>query len=259
MAVLGVITLVMSILVPSIRRSIRQATAAVCLHHLHEIDQALQAYRLNNGGALPDVSVPAPGIPADPSAAAWYGRLAPSYLPDLAVLRCPADPRAARTDAAASLQFQPDPANASSYGMNDLIRVAGLQNLDRHAPKRPAETILLADMGPDVGPDASAEHSPPPRAGGRLPWDDSFNAAAAGLVSSWLTDRHLGAIHVLTIGGAVQSVPTSDLMREVIQSYYRDCAAGGCPLCTPWRTAHYSFAASRVYWWTGPLAGLQPD
>jgi hypothetical protein len=86
-----------------------------------------------------------------------------------------------------------------------------------------------------------------------MAWDDQFHPSTAGLVHSWLTGRHMGRINVLTLGGSAWSVRTTELMHEHVQPYYRGCAAGGCPLCAASELPHYSFASSRLYWWTGPV------
>lgn len=248
--VLVIIAALMLLLSPALGRSMRQASAAVCMHNLRELDRALQAYRLDNRGVLPDVVDPAGADADDPYGQAWYGRLVPKYLNDRSVLICPADPARGSIDTAVSLDHHPDPANVSSYGMNDLIRVAGLENIERNGPSKPLETILLADAGPDSHSFGSQYLS---RQGGRLPWDDSYHPGLAGLTRSWLTDRHFGHINVLAIGGAVQRVNTSSMMAERVVNFYPDCASGGCTLCTGHAIAHYSFAAYRLFWWTGPL------
>lgn len=253
LAVIGVILLVMALLAPSIRKSLRHVQGTVCMQRLRTLNQALSAYRTDNQGWLPDVQPPRIGSATDPSCAAWYGRLFPRYLTMPSVLVCPADPARSLIYLAVPLERHPDPANASSYGLNDVIRAAGLWNLDRTEPGRPSETILLADLGPDhpraVGDIAGALG----RSGGRLPWDDSFHAGAVGLTYSWLTGRHFGHINFLTVGGAVQRVRTEGMMDERIRSYYGGCAAGGCPLCRQYQLPHYSFAPWRLYWWTGTI------
>ena len=132
--------------------------------------------------------------------------------------------------------------------MNDVIRAAGLQNLDRSSPRVPLETIMLADLGPDNMSGGWVR-----RNGGWLPWDDAYHPAVTGLRDSWLTGRHVGHINVLTIGGSVSKVRTIELMEDRITSYYGSCASGGCPLCNDYSLPHYSFAADRLYWWTGAL------
>ncbi len=260
LAVVALIALLIGILLPSLSRSIRKATATVCLHNLHELDQALHTYRLDHRGLLPDVSAGfsggRSGAVDDVHSAAWYGRLIPAYLPDTRVLICPADPFGSVVDTGVSLERQSDPGNLSSYGMNDVIRLSGRLNLDRFSPRRPNETLLLADMGPDAVPSNRRNMEGAAglyRSSGRLPWDDNYDVGAAGLKMSWMTERHLGRINVLTVGGSIMSVPTRVLMGERIRSYYGDCAGGGCPLCNEFDIPHYSFASSRIYWWTGSL------
>lgn len=253
LAVIAVIGVSMTILIPSVRKSLRYTSATACMHRLRELHQALQAYQLDHGGWLPDVQEPRFGRPVDPHGVAWYGRLVPKYVAESSLLVCPADPARSLIDLDIPLDRHPDPANMSSYGLNDVIRVAKVGNLQRDGPMRPTETILLADLGPDHSRAIGDTIGGVRRSGGRLPWDDLYRPALAGLTSSWLSARHFGAINVLTIGGAVKPVPTTELMEEGIKSYYGDCATGGCPLCLDYLLPHYSFAPSRVYWWTGGL------
>lgn len=248
LVVVSVIGVMMMLMLPALRRSLRQASSTVCLHNLREISRAIHEYRMDNDGVLPDVQPPDAEGRIDPHSAAWYGRLLPRYLATTTSLICPSDPARELIDTGSSLRRHPDPANASSYGMNAVIRDAERSNLDRRGPTRPLETILLADLGPDNRVDGKFH-----RTGGWLPWDDGFHAGLAGMRDSWLTGRHFGHINVLTIGGAVKRVRTVELMEDRITSYYRECAAGGCPLCLDSRTAHYSFAPARIFWWTGPI------
>ncbi len=248
LAVIAIVGVLIVILLPSARRSMAHASSTLCLNHLRELDRALQQYRMDNRGFLPDVAEPSPDGDIDPQAAAWYSRLSPVYLQNPMVQICPSDPARNALNPTEPYDRHPNAANASSYGMNGLIRAGNLWNLDRRGPKSPLQTILLADMGPDVFDGRRVD-----RNDGWLPWDDGYHPATAGLTKSWLTGRHFGHINVLTVGGAVKSVRTAELMEERIRSYYGSCASGGCPLCLQFEVAHYSFAPARVFWWTGTL------
>ncbi len=260
LVVVAVIGMLITILLPSLRRSMQHASTTICMHQLHELDQAMTAYRFDNVGSVPCTDAARSTPDAHPEDDSWFGKLFPRYMQELSVLRCPSDPYPWSQSALESpLAEQTDPSNASSYGMNELLRMAGMCNVERFAPRHPSETILLADMGPDqVLGDVGGRFQPvPAREGGRLRWDDNYHPGTSGLQQSWLTQRHLGSINVLTVGSVVKTVPTRDIMRERIRSYYGNCAAGGCPLCTDLSLAHYSFANDRIFWWTGsfPNAG----
>jgi prepilin-type N-terminal cleavage/methylation domain-containing protein len=255
LVVIGLIGLLMTILIPSLRRSMEHTKSTVCMHNLREIGQALGTYSLESDGWLP-VAESMPGeVTPYTSPPGWFSLLVPRYMNDTGVLLCPADrARAGLIDR--SMESGPPTADFSSYGLNDLIRVSGRSQLDRNAPRVPSNTILAADVGPDLGAGSTNVHRArvaERRRSGRLRWDDDFHPGSAGLVDSWLTDRHLGSLNVLTMDGSVRSVPTAHLMNDRIESYYANCAAGGCPLCREFRIAHYSFASSRVFWWTGSL------
>lgn len=253
MAVIVIIGTMITMLLPSLRRSMREASATVCLHNLKEIGRGLHEYRMDNTGRLPDVSTYSETEQDEPQGAAWYGRLVPRYLGSRNALICPVDPARPTLLSGETIERHRDPANLSSYGMNSLIRAADLWNLDRDGPTVPQETILLADAGPDLVRGGRVD-----RNDGWLPWDDGYHPATAGLRDSWLTGRHFGHINVLTMGGNVQRVRTEDLLVDRIRAYYGDCAAGGCPLCNTYALAHYSFAPSRLFWWTGAIHSANP-
>ena len=56
LAVIGVIGLLAGVLIPSVARSMRMASSAVCMHNLHAVHQALQTYRIDHDGRLPDTA-----------------------------------------------------------------------------------------------------------------------------------------------------------------------------------------------------------
>ena len=248
LVVVVLITVLLCILVPSLSRAIRQAEDTVCMHNLKEVYQSLQVYRLDHDGWIP-ISDGQAGHAVPNS---WFGKLYPHYLHDPELLRCPADPmQPGLTDFAH--------VSGSSYGLSDFVQSSPqgfLANLDRRQPRRPMDTLLIADVGPD-GTYAMAGTNPGPwvahRTSGRLPCDDSFNEGSSEVVLPWLTSRHSGAINTVTLGGSLRRVPTLELMGSTISSYYATCAAGDCPLCTDLHVPHYSFAHAGTFWWTGPV------
>jgi hypothetical protein len=152
----------------------------------------------------------------------------------------------------------PDVADFSSYGINSFIMTAGggvLADVDRYRPSRPPNTILLADLGPDYGDSTPANDQSRPKGPSRnsslLAWDDGFDIFE-GAAEPWLTARHGDGINILTLSNTVTYARTFDRLQKPIYSYYDECAAGGCTLCNELNLYHYSFARSRLYWWTGP-------
>ena len=75
LAVIGVIGLLAGVLIPSIARSMRMASSAVCMHNLHAVHQALQTYRIDHGGRLPDGAFN-PGAPTA-GGSPWFDALIP--------------------------------------------------------------------------------------------------------------------------------------------------------------------------------------
>ncbi|MHC4064138.1 MAG: type II secretion system protein, partial [Planctomycetota bacterium] len=153
LVVVSIITVLMSIMLPALKRSLRQAASTVCMHNLRAIDQMMQMYRMESRGWLPHVTPldDAEETEADQTQP-WFDLLVPRYLVDFSVLICPDDPYRTVLERAGDMNPHPDWGNASSYGMSDFIlasRFSYLAYLDRHPPRRPVDTILLADMGPD--------------------------------------------------------------------------------------------------------------
>ncbi len=253
MSVVGFLT---ALLIPSLKRSTDLAAATVCRHHLRALGQSLDMYRYENDGWLPSSEPNAGGRRhvAEP----WFGKLYPTYLGDPLVLRCPRDPYGFRLAAFSSRIREPVVADFASYGLNNFILTVNggmLANLDRHSARRPLDTILSADMGPDDGlPGKRGEPiSGPTRNDSLLMWGDGFDPFSDTPAGSWLTTRHGVGIHVLTVGGGVRDVRTTQLLRSPIARYYPNCAGGGCTLCTDTRLFHYSFAKDQLFWWTGSI------
>ncbi|MFH0982336.1 MAG: hypothetical protein V2A79_12460 [Planctomycetota bacterium] len=226
--------------------------------NLKQIGYAIEQYRIDNSGWVPITTGSDGARDEGASSSVWFQKLSRGYLNDPRSLVCPDDPLG-------PLILRTDPFGGpgsvfmgSSYGMNEFIQESAgkfLCNLDRYRPLRQLDTLLIGDIGPDVfysGQSGSATEGGT-RFSGVLPWDDSYDPGNPNVQISALTARHLGAINVwMMAGGNVQRVVTRPLMNQPPVPWYEKCAAGGCTLCLQ-STAHYSFAASRTFWWTGPV------
>ena len=261
LVVISLIGLLIGALLPSVGRSMQVASSTLCKHHLRELGRTLLVYQIENAGWLPNAGQPQGGIQAVRTAEPWFAKLFPTYLNDPAILTCPKDPYRFRL-----LELDGDYAAAnameySSYGVNSFILTSGDGSLakdDRLQPTRPLDTLLAADIGPDIGSGAKAVGQEsligPARNAGLLSWDDSFDPFdPVASPASWLTTRHGTGINVLTLEGGVRHVKTAEMMKQTVQPFYSDCAAGGCTFCTELQVGHYSFAQDHVFWWTGPV------
>ena len=259
LVVVALIALLIATLVPSLRRSMRIAASTVCKSNLREIGHGLDMYRWENDGWLPAVTGDDPDGTGTPEDLVWFLRLYPSYLPDPLVLRCPEDPFGYRLAKARDNMDSVVVGDYASYGINSFIMTDsnGVRaDLDRHRPTRPLATILISDMGPDVGGNSQQMNRPlqggPPRNTSLLSVDDGFDPFDPNPVAPWVTVRHGDGINMLTIGGGVHEARTVESLQDPINRFYANCAAGGCTLCNDLRMFHYSFAKDRLYWWTGP-------
>ncbi len=261
LVVVLVVSILIAVLLPAVRRSMRHASATVCLHNLSALGDALSVYRMDNRGWLPDVVPLSASDHSDP-ATAWFTKLMPRYVADPALLQCPSDPFRRHARSGLPPADPPDFANATSYGMSDFLLGspgAFLMNLDGRNPPQPQATILLADVGPDSSAallgGTSGDENPDLsdiRQGGHLLLDDGYKPGLVRGRASWLTGRHSGGIHMLAVGGGVSFVRTERQMRAPVEAWYPACHAGGCTVCRDLRIAHYSFAHASMYWWTGP-------
>ncbi|HNQ23444.1 MAG TPA: prepilin-type N-terminal cleavage/methylation domain-containing protein [Phycisphaerae bacterium] len=255
--VISLIAVLLTLLLPSLKRSTTLASSTVCMHNLQQLGYALEMYRFENAGFLPGAETVADGT-GPPRIRPWFLRLFPSYLTDLGALTCPEDPFRHRLLAVRTFSAAGDFADSASYGINGFImtcRGGYLADLDRRRPTRPLDVILAADIGPDLrgAQPAGNPGSGPERNDSVLQWDDGYDPCAPEVQLPWVTTRHGKSINILTAGGAVREARTVDLLDKPILEYYSSCAAGGCTLCTRFHVPHYSFARDRLFWWTGPL------
>ena len=269
--VIAIIGLLLSLLLPSLKRSMKLASETVCMHNLQQLGYALHLYRMENEGWLPDVTRNSGDSREDEPAAQyrstpWFVRLYPSYLGDMAALTCPEDPYRFRLLGSRLPEQGAALADSSSYGINGFITACGngyLANLDRRHPMRPLDTILAADIGPDytVATGDQTDSDPgsgPERNASVLLWDDGYSPLTEETTTPWVTTRHGRSINMLTLGGGVREARTDEIMQQSIRCRYDNCSAGWCTLCRDfYYLPHYSFARDHLFWWTGPLPSKQ--
>jgi type II secretion system protein G len=264
LVVIAIIAVLIGLLLPSLKRSLDLAKATACKSNLRQINVALTTYKLENGGWLPrseEVAMPmVRGRRAAPGRSPWFNALFPTYMDDSMTLKCPKDPFGYRVSNIEGRSNDPTAADFASYGMSDFIMSAGegyLLNVERKTPTRPADTILIADIGPDrIGrspASASVDGSGPTRNSALLSWTDGFDAFSRQRIDPWVTTRHNHGMHVVTLSGDVRDVHSADVLSQPVQQFYDRCAAGKCTFCNHLGLYHYSFAKDRLFWWTGPV------
>ena len=261
LVVIAMIGMLITMLLPSLRRSMDLASTTVCQYNLRELGHCLTLYRIENKGWLPSVDASESVVAARSDVSqndAWFVKMFPTYLQDPQILTCPEDPFGYRLLTDRSRMLDPAVADYPSYGINNFIMTAGsgfLANVDRYQPTRPLDTILIADLGPDNVSRrrrTSTELVGPSRNSSLMTWGDGFDPFSGIAANPWLTTRHNHGINVLTLAGGIRGVRTLDMLRSPIRRHYVDCAAGGCTLCGELGLFHYSFAREHLYWWTGP-------
>lgn len=265
LVVVSIIALLISILLPSLQGSRRQAQAAVCGSNLRQITTGILSYQLEHKGYLP----PTVWSEYDWSRLKkdlWFYTLFPKWIGDGRVFSCPGDPFLAQFNFTAEKNNQEhaDAKVAScGYGMNYLFRHFGEPrsfNTERYPPSRPASYILmLAEVGPDediaAAPSSVNGQTTPWRDGGRLIWDDGARPWYSG--PTWLTARHAGSINMAALDGSVKRVQTAGLLQTPLKKKYDDCEGGDCYFCIYHPRGaddkrHYNFAHAKLWWWTGP-------
>ena len=272
LVVVAIIALLISILLPSLSRARESAKAVVCMSGTRQVLLSLRMYQDDYNGSLPGNLW---------SEAAWYVtkkdlwfyKLVPMYLGNEDALICPSDPFATEYDFEAEFRGQRHMSGrvpSCGYGMNYLLRHFAEPfsfNIEVYPPTRPAETILLAE----VGPDDEIVHTTLQggngmgggtawRDGGRLVWDDGARSWYQNK-PTWLTARHLGEINMAAMDMSVKRVPTLDILSSPIETVYEEghplgnCKGGDCYFCNYHDYSdgtHYNFSRSKLYWWTGP-------
>ena len=230
LTVVTIISFLMAILLPSLKRSMELAHSTACKANLRQIGQGLLFYAYENDGWLP-VSPPPPQEPSGAvkrGSVPWFGKLIPTYIGDPLALRCPKDPFGYRMVEATSRYNEPVVSEFSSYGLNKFIMTAGggyLANIDRRPPRRAQYTILLADLGPDRLTnieESTVSHlrGGPSRNGSLLTWGDGFDPYSRQRHGSWVTARHGPGVHMVTMDSAVHDVKTTNVLRDPIKKYY---------------------------------------
>jgi len=259
LVVISMIGFLISMLIPSLKRSVKLASATICQHNLKQIGTSLLMYTTENDGWLPVTKVVETATAsAVPSNSSWFAMMFPTYMPDPMLMRCPSDPFGDRMEQYRDNVDSPEAANAVSYGLNQFIMTAGggyLANVERRQPKRPAQTILAADLGPDDMrfESRAREVVGPGRNGSLMAWGGGWDPFTDTETSSWLTRRHGHGIHMLALDSSVHDVASDSVLRSPVRRSYPNCKAGGCALCDGLRTPHYSFAKDHLFWWTGTI------
>jgi type II secretory pathway pseudopilin PulG len=259
LVVISMIGFLIALLIPSLKRSVNLASSTICQHNLKQLGTSLLMYTTENDGWLPVTKVvESAAASAEPESPSWFAMLFPTYMPDPMLMRCPSDPFGNRMEQYRDNIDDPEAANAVSYGLNQFIMTAGggyLANVERRHPKRPAQTILVADLGPDDMryEERTRETSGPGRNGSLVAWGGGWDPYSDTPKSSWLTRRHGHGIHVLALDSSVHDVASDRILRSPVKRFYANCKAGGCALCNELSTPHYSFAKDHLYWWTGTI------
>jgi len=257
LVVIAMIGMLITMLIPSLKRSMDSAAATVCQYNLREIGFCLRMYTQENEGWLP--SVQHEQQIAQPNRNnAWFAQMFPTYLQDPVSLTCPRDPYGYRMENVRDELYERDTSEFSSYGLNSFVMQAGggyLARIERFQPARPLDTILVADLGPDTVyfRNSYTARVGPIRNESLMRWNDGLNPFTGLPPNPWLTARHDQGINALTMGNGIRKIRTAEMLRSPMQRYYTNCASGGCTLCNEIGDYHYSFAKEGIYWWTGSV------
>jgi prepilin-type N-terminal cleavage/methylation domain-containing protein len=272
LVVVAIIALLISILLPSLQRARDEAQAVVCMSNDRQIVLALAMYQQEHNGYVPGNLWSEAAwwvLKSD----LWFYKLVPQYASNPDVLICPADPFGDMFDFDAwyrGVIHMSGRVPSCGYGMNYLLRhfrEPHSFNIERYAPSRPEETILLAEVGPDdeirlggLYGGIGSGGGTPWRDGGRLVWDDGARPWYQNR-PTWLTARHRGTAIMAAMDMSVKRVPTVQVLESPIEPVYGaghplgDCQSGDCYFCNYHSAAdatHYNFSRSKLYWWTGP-------
>jgi prepilin-type N-terminal cleavage/methylation domain-containing protein len=260
LVVVAIIALLISILLPSLSLARAQAKAVACQSGLRQLTVALRMYSGDSKGYMPAT------LWSEYDWFAWkedlwFYKLDRRYVMDPRIYICPADPFGGEFNYKALKPGLHKNAAVPScgYGMNYLLRHFGEPksfNIEYNRPKRPDNTILMAEVGPDDRlrnvPLGTNGGSQPWRDGGRIVWDDGARPWFSG--PTWLTARHYGGINLAAMDLSIRRARTAHLLGPRIRPRYDDCARGDCYFCNYHAgsdATHYNFSGAKLWWWTG--------
>lgn len=252
------------VVVPGVKANVERARSVKCRENIGKIYRGLNSYEFDNGGWWPEQVIRTQaGLIKDQNV--WVSLVSENkYVGELETFICPSDPNAPRAKGAIKEYLRRRVSYSPSYGLNQLVWLEyGTSPSDdpgiRRAPKDTEKTILLADLGPDV-PDrdlpgeekARRERIENARDAGRLVPDDGFRIGVVQPPSPWLTTRHNARTNLMAMGGNTsQQHDVRKLIQRIPESFYDDCATGDCTFCNVFRSPHYDFSSSKLFFWTG--------
>lgn len=267
LVVVAIISLLISILLPSLRRAREEAQAVVCMSNEKQILYGIAMYQHEDRGYVPS-NLWSENSWWIPKEKLWFYTLVPKLVQNPDVLICPADPFRDQFDFEAKRGNIPH-ANtwvpSCGYALNYVLRHFGDPysfNIEAYSPSRPEETILMAEVGPDdeirLIPNYSGGGATPWRDAGRMVWHDGIRSWDRWR-PTWLTTRHMGAINMAAMDLSVKRVPTMRVLELPLEQQYTvghplgDCKGGDCYWCNYEADDHYNFSLSKLYWWTGRM------
>ena len=272
LVVVAIISLLISILLPSLQTAREKAKTVVCMSNDRQILLGIAMYQQEWNGYLPE-TLWSEAAHWKMKKELWFYKLVPDYLGNPDALICPADPFGDQFDFDAWFRgayHMSGRVPSCGYGMNYVLRHFAEPhsfNIERYPPTRLEETILLAEVGPDdemrlmgLQGGIGSGGGTPWRDGGRLVWDDGARPWYQNK-PTWLTARHLGSTVMAAMDMSVKLVPSLDVLQAPIEGVYEaghplgNCKMGDCYFCNYHGyddATHYNFSRSKLYWWTGP-------
>lgn len=270
LVVVAIIALLISILLPSLTAARDEAKAVACLANCRQLTYAIAMYQQEEKGSVPLNAWSEAAWYVDKKDL-WFYKLVPLYLGNPDALICPSDPFRDQFDFEAVDRFGKWRMNgrvaSCGFGLNYALRHFGEPhsfNIEKFPPRRPNETILFAEVGPDDEIRVTLAYgggaSTPWRDAGRMIWDDGARPWYQNK-PTWLTARHRGSINMAAMDLSVKRVRTRHVLESPIEIEYGaghplgDCKSNDCYFCNyhGWDDGtHYNFSKDKMYWWTGP-------
>lgn len=272
--IIGVVVLMVMLmtLITVLKKQVAGARQTRCAENLLRIHRGLYMYRGDNNNSWPEQQIMTQaGLIRDRNV--WIDLIGGNkYVGELSTFTCPADINAPKRDSQTDAFYRRSVTLGPSYGLNQLtwrdydIAPSDSSGINR-SPSRTEQTILLADLGPDLEMNELPRDESNRRGwlelhrdAGRLPASDDFRTGMVSPARSWLTARHRRSINLIAIGGSLVKLHNvEEMLKRLPESYYDDCATGDCTFCNVFKSPHYDFSASSLYWWTGPYREAGAD
>jgi len=225
LVVIAIIALLLSIIMPALRKAKSHAMALICSSNQKQTMTAILVYASqNNDATVPSWRQMSEWVPVPAVLEQWFTVLRPYYGDSTKMLHCPVakkppmDPGTGVHGTAKRAWYAEPSTHTANYqdqygafGYNNWLEGGSEDKtiLKVDAVSQPGDVPVLGDASwPDIGWINETDSIPPPDN-----WDDPWEGSWTNFVRRVSLDRHSGAINMALLDGHVEKVAIDDLLK----------------------------------------------